>query len=465
MYVEKLRVLDFKCFDHAEASFVHPKSVLAPAPFATFNNVNVLLGNNGAGKTSILRAVALGALAPVLQASGFRPVGYVRRAGAVMPGNVAMIELNGVVDENWITLDKPLNCHIVARGSQEVLTPVSGYEAVQENLFNDEWSGFFVLGYGATRRVEAQESYDPVARLKSRGRRFVRVGSLFEEHFSIPPLGAWFREAPKEVRLAVSELVDELVPGSTRLLPELHDGDVAFEHRGTRLGFHQLSDGYRSYLGWLTDLLGECSRFVGPKLASAQGIVLIDEVDLHLHPRWQRCVLPLLAKHLPNLQFIVTTHSPIVAGTVSSQNLWVIDWPEDVPAPLLRRPTEEVWGLSAEQILTSPAFGLATTRNEAMVEQLREAETRGDSRRFTRLVSLGGAGLDAPPPGEVPEWVQSAAQAFATTQPASRAKPKSATKKVAPRRATKAAAKKPPAKKPPVKKPPVKKPSARTPSR
>jgi hypothetical protein len=171
-------------------------------------------------------------------------------------------------------------------------------------------------------------------------------------------------------------------------------------------------------------------------------------------------VLPLLAKHLPNLQFIVTTHSPIVAGTVSSQNLWVIDWPEDVPAPLLRRPTEEVWGLSAEQILTSPAFGLATTRNEAMVEQLREAETRGDSRRFTRLVSLGGAGLDAPPPGEVPEWVQSAAQAFATTQPASRAKPKSATKKVAPRRATKAAAKKPPAKKPPVKKP-----SARTPSR
>jgi recombinational DNA repair ATPase RecF len=59
MYVEKLRVLDFKCFDHAEASFVHPKSVLAPAPFETFNNVNVLLGNNGAGKTSILRAVAL----------------------------------------------------------------------------------------------------------------------------------------------------------------------------------------------------------------------------------------------------------------------------------------------------------------------------------------------------------------------------------------------------------------------
>jgi hypothetical protein len=434
--------------------------VLAPAPFETFNNVNVLLGNNGAGKTSILRAVALGALAPVLQASGFRPVGYVRRTGAVLPGNVARVELAGVADEVGIALDGPLIANIVARGTQEILTPFSFPPVAQENLFNDEWSGFFVLGYGATRRVEAQESYDPVARLKSRGRRFVRVGSLFEEHFSIPPLGAWFREASPEVRLAVSALVDELVPGSTRLLPELHDGDVAFEHRGTRLGFHQLSDGYRSYLGWLTDLLGECSRFVGAKLASAHGIVLIDEVDLHLHPRWQRCVLPLLAKHLPNLQFIVTTHSPIVAGTVSSQNLWVIDWPENVPAPVLRRPTEEVWGLSAEQILTSPAFGLATTRNEAMVEQLREAETRGDSRRFTRLVSLGGAGLDAPPPGEVPEWVQSAARAFATAQPASRAKPKPATKKAAPRRATKVAAKKPP-----VKKPPAKKPSARNPSR
>lgn len=309
---------------------------------------------------------------------------------------------------------------------------------LKENLFNDEWSGFFVLGYGATRRVEALESYDPVARLRSRGRRFVRVGSLFEEHFSIPPLGSWFREAAQDVRDAVAALVDELVPGHTRLLPELHDGDVAFEHRGTRLGFHQLSDGYRSYLGWLTDLLGECARFVGPKLGGAHGIVLIDEIDLHLHPRWQRSVLPLLGEHLPNLQFIVTTHSPIVAGTVSSQNLWVVDWEEGTPSPVLRRATEEVWGLSAEQILTSPVFGLATTRNEAMAKKLDEAETQGDSRRFTRMVALGGAGLGEPPPIEIPDWVQTAAKAFASAERTPSAAKKPIAKKPIAKKATKA---------------------------
>ena len=119
MYVDKIRVSDFRCFDHAEVSFVHPKSTLAASPFKTFNNLNVLLGNNGAGKTSVLRAVALAALAPVLQVSGFRPVGYVRRHGLERSATVANLELTAVVDESFLVLDAPLQAQIRHLGTQE----------------------------------------------------------------------------------------------------------------------------------------------------------------------------------------------------------------------------------------------------------------------------------------------------------------------------------------------------------
>ena len=51
----------------------------------------------------------------------------------------------------------------------------------------------------------------------------------------------------------------------------------------------------------------------------------VDEVDLHLHPAWQRQVVPTISRALPNLQFVLSTHSPIVAGTLSPKNIFVLE--------------------------------------------------------------------------------------------------------------------------------------------
>jgi predicted ATP-binding protein involved in virulence len=144
-----------------------------------------------------------------------------------------------------------------------------------------------------------------------------------------------------------------------------------------------LSNGHRAYLGWVSDLLYNISLGApkGTRLRDARGVVLVDEIDLHLHPDWQREVVPTVARTLPNLQFVFTTHSPIVAGTVGAKNIFVLEMNE-ASASTIRQFTEPIHGLNADQILVSSYFGLSTTRAQAAEDQLRELSEKamaGDS--------------------------------------------------------------------------------------
>ena len=107
----------------------------------------------------------------------------------------------------------------------------------------------------------------------------------------------------------------------------------------------------------------------GTKLVDNRGIVLVDEIDLHLHPEWQRTVIPGLSEILPNLQFVVTSHSPIVAGTLESRNIYVM---EDDPTGTVeaKKYDERIHGLTAEQILESSYFGLTSTRDSNAIKEL-----------------------------------------------------------------------------------------------
>lgn len=106
----------------------------------------------------------------------------------------------------------------------------------------------------------------------------------------------------------------------------------------------------------------------GAKLVETRGVVLIDEIDLHLHPERQRVVLPTLSEALPNVQFIVTTHSPLVVGSLEASNLYLLV--DEDGASVIKHLPEQVYGRSAEQILLSPYFGLESTRVSAVSEKL-----------------------------------------------------------------------------------------------
>lgn len=378
MYVQKVSISQLRSFRKAEIDFCHPGVGDEPE----IPNVTLLLGDNGAGKTSILRAVALAALAPVIGSSGFRPYKLVRSTHdeapdqATVRGEFVLHAQDTGSKNRKESLPVSTETRIVRRGDVEQVSARERKEAFWDNIFQDRSPAFLVVGYGASRRVENAASFDGAARAKSRHVRYERVSGLFEEGVTLTPLGAWLpefrRTNPGRYRQVVT-LIDRLLPEGTRIGGEVEAGEYVFEHQGSSLPFAAMSDGYRAYIGWVADLLYHVCMGApsGYRLEENRGIVLVDEVDLHLHPAWQREVVPRLARALPNLQFVLTTHSPLVAGTLRSTNLRLIEADES-GASVVRRLHEHVHGLSADQILLSSYFGLKSPRAPDAVETLRE---------------------------------------------------------------------------------------------
>jgi predicted ATP-binding protein involved in virulence len=105
------------------------------------------------------------------------------------------------------------------------------------------------------------------------------------------------------------------------------NGEMIIQKDENPLNINQLSSGEKTLLTLVADLARRLAlanpHRKNPLLGN--GVILIDEVDLHLHPRWQRAVIPQLQKTFPNCQLIVTTHSPLVLSQVSPQNVVILE--------------------------------------------------------------------------------------------------------------------------------------------
>jgi hypothetical protein len=106
-----------------------------------------------------------------------------------------------------------------------------------------------------------------------------------------------------------------------------------------------LSQGYQSLIAWLADLVGHILLEAGAPVEAAEmeGIVLVDEIDLHLHPTWQVRLIPALKKVFPRLQFIATTHSPMVLPALAAEEIYILS-------------QDDEGNVTATQSVQSPAF-------------------------------------------------------------------------------------------------------------
>jgi predicted ATP-binding protein involved in virulence len=143
----------------------------------------------------------------------------------------------------------------------------------------------------------------------------------------VPPEYAAVRSALKKGLEALTGLSLEAVFVNF----DTHELEITFEDAGipVRTTASQLSDGYRVALNMFADIAYRAAT-LNPQLGNAalaetEGIVLIDEVDLHLHPQWQQLVLKDLADTFPRLQFVVTTHAPSVISSTSDSQLIIVD--------------------------------------------------------------------------------------------------------------------------------------------
>ena len=245
-----------------------------------------------------------------------------------------------------------------------------------DELFDENTPAFFLAGYGATRRVENTEKFDSNARNRSRGLRYQRVAGLFEDYVSLVPVDVWRIELEEQQRLAEGiELLNAVLPTDVRLhFEDAQKKSVLFSVRGTLLPFGALSDGYRAFIGWVGDLLYQMCRVTPAehKLMDLRGVVMVDELDLLLHPAWQRTVVEALATTFPNLQFFFTSHSPIITGTLEAANIFVTETDPETGASIVVPGQERVHGLSADQILTSSYFDLPTPRAPDAVNQMND---------------------------------------------------------------------------------------------
>ena len=133
------------------------------------------------------------------------------------------------------------------------------------------------------------------------------------------------------------------------------------------------------------------------RLVDNKGIVMVDEIDLHLHPKWQMTVLHTLGRTMPNIQFIVTSHSPLLVGSLEWMNIIVMTEAEDQSSKA-ERIVQAVHGLDADQVLLTDFFGLESTRAPEKTRALKELTLKardGDSEAAKQLLEQMSRGTEA----------------------------------------------------------------------
>lgn len=403
MYIDSITLQEFRTFKRSSVDFVHPDvQVRAESERPKLGNMNLLLGENGSGKTTLLKAVALAALGPAVADSGLFPYYLIRRESGEPAKRGALIEANFTPNSQDRKDGFPdrlsrveSRLRIERLGDLERLRWAHRDDGLWHPIYSENSDAFFFVGYGASRQVEKVERVDAARRRASSFTRARRIMSLFEETYSLLPLSHWLPryQSRNPGRFAqVRTLINRLLGRRRyRLTGEMEDGEYIFRHGQAHVPFPALSDGYRAFLGWIGDLLYHVCETCpsGKRLDQNQGIVMIDEVDLHIHPAWQMELLPRLAQWLPRLQFIVTSHSPLLVGSLDWRNV-VIARQRKNGTSSLERVQVDVSRMDADQILLTELFGLGSTRSAAQTRRIRkllESSREGDTESARRLMA------------------------------------------------------------------------------
>lgn len=399
LYIETLTIRNFRCFTDATLELNYPGRSPGKDDATPLRNpnVNLFLGGNGSGKSSVFKALALGVIAPIISNSGFQAEHLVRRQPGEIDGTVSFGGSSEKTGGNRLR-EETASVGTALRLSQidaefqpntgdsvtggAVIRRFGDVEKVESEpfsnpniwdyMFYNESPAFFLAGYGANRRTERPEGYSE----QSRSPRYQRVASLFEDHVGLVPFSYASLQLKSLGAFAEARsLLNALIPPAVQLT-ELEDKQKRplFENDGVLLPFPALSDGFRTFAGWVWDLLYQIAKVQysetanqtaepppRPGLAEMSGVVVVDEIDLFLHPEWQRIVVDLVVTAFPNLQFLFSTHSPLVAGALEPANIFVMETGSGGTVDIARY-SERIHGLSANQILTSSYFGLRSTR-------------------------------------------------------------------------------------------------------
>jgi predicted ATP-binding protein involved in virulence len=429
MRIDRLELRNFKKF--------------AEQILSLHSHFTLLVGENGSGKTSVLDAlaIALGVwlvrVPDSLLANSRRPITVAdKRLKMVRTGDRSLFEeatgevsvkatgsigsQQGITWEERIPAGKKTPTYAGAKKALEAVQ--QAYASAQRG---EDTLLPVIAYYGAgrawlphNRRIKAKAKYTGPAR------RWAAFYDCLNERIRMTDLADWFQgEAIAKGNQGRSRLgfdhvrwaVVQCVPGADDIW---YDGDrkeIVLSIEGQAQPFANLSAGQRMMLAMVADIaikaVTQNNFLVNPSafataftertprvLAETPGVVLIDELDVHLHPRWQRRVASDLKQTFPSVQFVCTSHSPQVIGEVSPDEIRLLDEPHvgerpahsfglDSNAILEEVMNAESRTLESQRVIEAAEQALENGDLEAANQRLRELKQlqQGDTRDTARI--------------------------------------------------------------------------------
>lgn len=346
MNIKRINLLNFRNYTNVSADF-EP-------------DYTVLIGINGAGKTSMLDAcsIALGAFVSAMDKSDSNSISHsdvrvtTRQIGSRMENEThypAAISVEADVDAGH-----PVSWSRTLNGVGRVTT-ISGTRVIreyaQELLKSNETNGtkeFPIIAYYGTRRLASQTYSIKKTSSPDGWKRTDGYKNCLDIRQDQEQMIRWLRDMAM-IELETHKKVPELTAVENAISQCYQGGDPSVksayvrysvkdnklmmytrrknDRRVEKLPVSSLSDGERNILFMTADIAYRMALLNPQQLGNVlgtSGVVLIDEVDLHLHPQWQKRILADLKKSFPNVQFIVTTHSAGIISNVSNEHIRIL---------------------------------------------------------------------------------------------------------------------------------------------
>lgn len=404
MKLKKIRITNYRCFKEADVDFDE--------------HITLIVGKNGAGKTAILDAVAVAVSTFLLGIDG-----GISRSISKDDARYEFHNLNGTIDPQhqfpvsiavsgdcldkkevkWVRCLNSENGNTTIKEASE-LTNISK-EAQKRIMTGDKSLVLPLISYYGTGRLYAQKKEKKNIKSLTEFKRQIGYVDCMAAESNEKLMLNWFqiqtlKSLQEQQRTGVVEkplllrTVETAICKCFERISNSKNASVIFDLDTHRLvlnfenadgslqkfAMDEMSDGYKNTLSMIGDIayrMAVLNPMLGDKvLEETPGVVVIDEIDLHLHPQWQQTIISDLNTVFPKIQFIVSSHAPAVINSVAKEQIRVLDNGE------IYMPAAQTYGRDANSILREVMK--VSERPMDIAEKLKVFYTCMDNKEYDR---------------------------------------------------------------------------------